>query len=1643
MQAEVERLTKINKELSRENDELRQTKGPISAVWAKRLLIENDKLLNYIASLQKEIELLRSHKKEDPKEFEEKIEALIAENQRQYLELEAKAAEIKALTQRFEMATQKQEKDGVPDSLLPGRFKTDNEFEVETRWLARIASMERENRDLMKKVEELSKVGQGSLDLLNRIQELEDNNENLHNEKTRLESLLTQKDREIKKTKDHSRFVHSRYDPQPEDKIDLEIHLSPEQHTPHRDGKRPGGLSIPTGSLTTSAKKPDVISSRPDAKSFDEDEPASLTTIDAGTPKRPQLNQFNLPTSVDYKQLSPEAKIGAPEDLTKQLDNKNKEIKALLEDNSKLKLVNQNLEAQRDSAVKVLKLASEISPRKGGEAGFSDRGQSDRDTSPGFNLLDAFDNEYKGQMRKRFEELYEQLYRAEATLSKLTQEYRLLQGAKAELEVENNWMKPELTHKNYVISELEEMLKERDEQIAILKEDLGDMPEGGEGVTECGHLSEIDRLIGQKEALDRLLQEKNAEILNLHAALDREKKEIKIRDCSHAPEIENLRDEINRLMVDQANKDEEIKRLTKLLKQPGELSANDVTEISQKEGEKDSGLKDKIQKLLGAVKVLEGDVASKETEIKKLKEELDNARKEHENHLEDLKKDSDGPKSELKEKVKELLGRIEVLEGDVAKKEGEIEELKEELDKAKKEHERHLDELKKENERLHDDLNRKDHHIKELKEEIGKLKEGIDRLGRDNERLHGDLHGKDHHIKGLREEIERLQKELPNENRDFNIEIGTLKEDLNKVQAEAEHLKDVVDKRDEEIEELKRQNHALEADIDTKDDKIKTLANELEKLRHDLSEEKHEKKELEDEIEKLKKEHDKHARDLKDKLGEKEKHCEDFEKENERLQGDLKDKDRHIADLKEEMEKTQNDLLNKNRDLHDEIGKLKEDFAKENERLHDKLDEKEDQIKNFRDELEKHAKEHRPHQPEVQVQEKIVERVKECDHIPEIRKLQGKVEMLEGDSSLKEGEINELKQIIQRLEGAVTDKDKKIMALHDEINRLGQDLHHDDNDLRDELHKARVEALELKDQIVDKDRTIESLIGEIAALRMEIEKHQKDHKPESPGVQIQEKIIEILKECEHAPEIKELRGKVEAMEGDIASKENEIERLKEELKQANEKIGEQDKPDEDRQKEKEGDTAELKKKIKELLGTVEVLEGDVARRDNEIADLKEEIENLKKKDHGEHPHKHPHIDIELRVGDKDKHHEGHEDGLKNKIKELTGAIEKLEGDVARKDNEIADLKEEIEDLKKKGHGEHPHKHPHIDIELRVGDKDKHHEGHKEGHEDEAAKLNEEIEKLKERLDGKKKKCKDRKNKINELQAENEQLIAEVDRLNGFVGKARGKKHEGVKSSGVRETEDKEEPSNEDINKLIEALSDRDNQINELKHHNATLDGQNQGLNNDIAALKKDLETSANDLRERNEKIQDLEDTVQRLNNEIKLIASANEASPDNLRQKLKEKAEALDKTEQGFKKAQQKINDLRKDLEAEKKKKEEELKKVDDELKEVRDKVNDLEYQNQNLRDQLRNAGEGKSPKDGESIKQLQRAKKKLEEELQKNQEEVVKLTKKLQAVNPDELEGLRKKLAEAQKQQENLKKYIVIVAVAGIALGLIASRVF
>lgn len=364
-----------------------------------------------------------------------------------------------------------------------------------------------------------------------------------------------------------------------------------------------------------------------------------------------------------------------------------------------------------------------------------------------------------------------------------------------------------------------------------------------------------------------------------------------------------------------------------------------------------------------------------------------------------------------------------------------------------------------------------------------------------------------------------------------------------------------------------------------------------------------------------------------------------LDKANEQFYGDSHSAKHQISGL----EKPHQFLLNENHDFHTKLSKLKEDLKKEKERLQSVLHGRDHQHGLLREDFGGIPRSSQPHLPETQIQEKIVEIVKSCNHLPEIRELQGKIDSLQGDLSLKNDEIEKLKSTNERLQsdqnakelqvktleenieklrseftrissenerlqGELRGKDSYITNLKEEMEKSQNNLTIGDQGLRFEIEKltgdltaAQGEASRLREMASQKDQEIDVLKAEI--LKKENEKLE---------IQAQEKLTETEKDCGHLSKIKELLEVVELLEREKSLNEVEIKNLKEEIESLKNEHSQRLRVEETQRK-IEGSNTEMKNKIEELLGIIAILEKDAVVYKGEKVKLNRKIEKLKEK----------------------------------------------------------------------------------------------------------------------------------------------------------------------------------------------------------------------------------------------------------------------------------------------------------------------------------------------------------------------------------------------------------------------------------------------
>jgi len=229
------------------------------------------------------------------------------------------------------------------------------------------------------------------------------------------------------------------------------------------------------------------------------------------------------------------------------------------------------------------------------------------------------------------------------------------------------------------------------------------------------------------------------------------------------------------------------------------------------------------------------------------------------------------------------------------------------------------------------------------------------------------------------------------------------------------------------------------------------------------------------------------------------------------------------GDSKQEAENLKAEEEHLSIELHAQINQLKDNLEKERESMRERDQNAERDLHNIRAELELTKQENHKLQeqierlkidvqeeldaPSADIKEKAVDKTKACNHGPQIRELQGKVEELEGNMFLKETEIEQLKEELEEL--------RKQKGEHGPLPEA--DMKEKEQEI---IHGPEVEGL--KHKLHELEVVIQEKEVQIKALQNELDK-------KSSNIEIKERIVEVVKECDHAQEIEDLQGQIEIL----------------------------------------------------------------------------------------------------------------------------------------------------------------------------------------------------------------------------------------------------------------------------------------------------------------------------------------------------------------------------------------------------------------------------------------------------------------------------------------------------------------------------------
>lgn len=339
-------------------------------------------------------------------------------------------------------------------------------------------------------------------------------------------------------------------------------------------------------------------------------------------------------------------------------------------------------------------------------------------------------------------------------------------------------------------------------------------------------------------------------------------------------------------------------------------------------------LKNRIKELEGKVADLEGQVKAKTEELQKAKDQCAANTEKLEKEIANKNKEIEDLKNQVKtaeELIEELKKELNKLQEEIDKTKSELEKAKGELESLKKELEAEKEKAAKEKKELEDKLKENENKIKELEDKVkdidNKKKDLQDELDKEKAKSDAD-----------QDKI----KDLENKIKDLDGEKEKAEKEIETIVKENQSLKEQIIEKDKEIKTLTEKIIEKENEIKGLESKIKELEKEKENLIIKIKELIRDSankdkliKELQREIDALRKEIDRLAKEQVEKTIEVEKlkkELQSMTKIVEKYKSDLAKSQSELKKEREEHEKTKKELDDYNyKNRHDKKSRDKKD----------------------------------------------------------------------------------------------------------------------------------------------------------------------------------------------------------------------------------------------------------------------------------------------------------------------------------------------------------------------------------------------------------------------------------------------------------------------------------------------------------------------------------------------------------------------------------------------------------------------------------------------------------------------------------------------------------------------------------------------
>lgn len=883
--SELEHLRIMNAELLHDNQELKKTKGQVSASLIDRLIQENGRLSQYSTALQKEVNFLRISLKDTTAEFENRLADLMNKNKRLFEELDAKSADLKGITTRIEKINRLNSQ-----SALQLVHNTETQIKLQEQ----NSLLKKENRELRRKIDELQTLFEDKQGKKFKIRNFEMKSSSLESEKKIPAKPISEE-------ADHSQDLS---------KKPAETHDETTRHESESGSKDQRIDSIDfsmadknlSGLFTPNKGESTIFG-------FNRDSSARMDTASQSRNSMPaSLDQIK--GEEDQTRLK-EGAVDSLQELLEKIGRKDTEITAKTQEINNL----ENLKSKYLNEIQELKTEYDRS-----KVNFEENMKAKEAEIRGLELkAENFRKENQKMhedhyvelqaVQKRIEEFItiveeknKEIRDLQSQIDALTKDKLAREGKHQEVQTHQDGLTyEELYDKS---NALEEALQSKDKELQLWEVQMEEVSENFkiEISQKEEEFADKEAKLKQKcEQFEEKLGSKEEELKTLKAQVEKlkksefqsEKLELQTGDCGHAAELNELRSQINQLNSQIIDKEEEFERLKQELEEEkSKIKEDEVTLKSQKASELDA-LRNDNELLQTEIERLNRIINEREEKKKERQEAKLSAMREQASQVERLQNECQS----MTESIKERESHLEQLESQIRKLKNENENIERDL-------------VSKQNqlanaERVIDTLKGELEHIKtKEKDELNVLM--------DQNKLQEDLVEKQHaEILKLKEEIQALERDksikretLVNEEQDLKNQVARLEDKVQVLQDELnqmEKLKEILSLKDEEINQFK--------------DCIGSKDREIEELKKQVQAEIHKCKASEQKISNLKKELA-NNRNLPDKLRDAHlerdellKKLENSEKKIEKKLQIIREKEAEIEDLREKAEQT-NNLLN-------------------------------------------------------------------------------------------------------------------------------------------------------------------------------------------------------------------------------------------------------------------------------------------------------------------------------------------------------------------------------------------------------------------------------------------------------------------------------------------------------------------------------------------------------------------------------------------------------------------------------------------------------------------------------------------------------------------------------------------------------------